>query len=75
MKELLVWHKIDDDHCIARVPGGWMFKTTEEVTHISHNGHHSDGWDWRTSVTFIPDPTHMYEDEWFEFLDKDCRVV
>ena len=63
----LVWNKIDKYHHIAQVPGGWMFKAYEDVCHIHPTHPTCDiqyDWDWRTSVTFIPDPSHMYAGEW-----------
>lgn len=64
MMNKLVWNQIDKYHYIAQVPGGWMFKAYEDVAHVypRHNTQYSN--DWRTSVTFIPDPSHMYAGEW-----------
>lgn len=41
----------------AKVPGGWLVL-------MSYDVHHTDGgtgWDWRPTLTFIPDPNHEWE--------------
>jgi hypothetical protein len=53
----LEWETIDDNLQRAKVYGGWLVKTHEPVYHI--NGEISgDGWDWRVSMCFVPDPNH-----------------
>lgn len=48
----------------AKVPGGWLIMSEQDVMHNEPNygrdGFRS-GFDWRTSVTFVPDPTHEWK--------------
>lgn len=49
-----VWEQLDDWTKRARVQGGWLVKVEEPVSHIDM-GNHSDGYDWRIALTFVPD--------------------
>ena len=55
------FEQIDDWHQRAKVFGGWLVKAYEGVHHpdngISAGG---DGWDWRVSMAFVPDPDHKW---------------
>lgn len=46
----------------AKVPGGWLVTATEDVIH--DQGEYGrgmvGGWDWRTSICFVPDPNHEW---------------
>lgn len=58
----LAWEDIDSWNCRTKVFGGWIIKTTEPVHHcetsVCGGG---DGWDWRISTCFVPDPNHEWE--------------
>lgn len=54
------WEQIDTVTSRAKVFGGWMVRISEPVTHHTPNGL-QDGWDWRTSLCFIPDPNHEWK--------------
>jgi len=49
------WEEIGP--CLHRLPvcGGWLVKYTEEVFQEARANW---GWDWRTSITFVPDANH-----------------
>jgi len=47
-----------------RVPGGWLVKVCEYVYQASlvmAGQGEPFGYDWRTSMTFLPDPEHSWE--------------
>ena len=71
----LVWNQIDKYHHIAQVPGGWMFKAYADVAHMDLDGFPQSGWDWRVSITFIPDPSHMYAGEWVHLCASDVLAT
>ena len=45
----------------ASVPGGWLVIVSSYVTHVEKGQVVGNEWDWRTSVTFVPDPLHAWE--------------
>ena len=49
---------IDTQHKRAKVFGGWLVKAYEQVTHISEVLGVVDNYDWRITMTFVPDPKH-----------------
>ena len=55
------WETIDNFHSRAKVPGGWVVKAIEDVSHDrpEHGGMVS-GWDYRPAICFIPDPNHEW---------------
>ena len=54
------WEEIDSYHRRAKVHGGWLVKAYEDVFHLA-DLQKGDGWDWRVSMTFVPDPDHKWE--------------
>ena len=54
------WEKIDDYTQRARVLGGWLVKTFEDVAHKTDDGM-NDGWDWRVAMAFVPDPNYDWK--------------
>ncbi|MEJ1422234.1 MAG: hypothetical protein Q2484_17080 [Candidatus Sedimenticola sp. (ex Thyasira tokunagai)] len=50
---------IDNYHQRAKVPGGWLVKAVENVFHLT-DYQQGDGWDWRVSMAFVPDPDHIW---------------
>ena len=44
----------------AKVPGGWLVRAFEDVSHETNNGLQS-GWDWRVAICFVPDPAYIWE--------------
>lgn len=56
------WEEIESNLQRAKVRGGWLVKTFEDVTHRDEAGA-QDGWDWRVAMTFVPDPNHEWEFE------------
>lgn len=61
-KPILEWEDIDDFHQRAKVPGGWLVKVHESVFHLT-DMQQGEGWDWRVSMTFLPDPTHSWGED------------
>jgi hypothetical protein len=54
------FEQIDNYHQRAKVPGGWLVKTFENVTHVTEHSGMNDGWDWRVAMAFVPDPNHEW---------------
>ena len=46
----------------APVPGGWLVRCTEDALYKNpdHHNHLQGGYEWRTSITFVPDPSHEW---------------
>jgi hypothetical protein len=65
MAVTLKWEKIDNSYERAKVFGGWILKVCDEVMHDrSEFGQGMvGGWDWRSSICFIPDPDHLWGKE------------
>lgn len=62
-EKLLHWESIDGDPmlCRAKVPGGWLVREQHDVL---HNLSHQDmvkGYEWRSALCFVPDPTHEWK--------------
>jgi len=58
------WEAIDDYHSRAKVFGGWLVKTFENVVHadpFNQGQGMVDGWDLRVAMAFVPDPKHEWE--------------
>lgn len=55
------WEQIDSCHQRCKVLGGWLVKAYESVAHILPQGDCMDGWDWRVSMCFVPDPNHEWK--------------
>jgi len=63
----LEWEQIEHNHgnqiTRAKVFGGWLVMLTDEVQTLTNDGYgfsHSEGYEWRTSITFIPDINHEW---------------
>lgn len=55
------WEQIDDYHKRAKVHGGWLVKTYEEVMHNDTEMQRmNSGYDWRVSMCFVPDINHEW---------------
>jgi hypothetical protein len=65
-KPLVNWYTIEHSgtgHMArAMVPGGWLVRISEDV-YVNNKGYGypNTGYEWRTSITFVPDPTHEWE--------------
>lgn len=55
------WEEIENNLHRSKVYGGWLVKTTEPVYHNTEHLGVVDGWDWRTSICFVPDANHAWE--------------
>lgn len=58
----LKWETIEHDHgnhlTRAKVFGGWLVMSTDDVMTSMYDGYgssNSEGYEWRTSLTFVPD--------------------
>lgn len=58
--EPFTWEKIDDNHTRVKVFGGWIVKAFEDVSHQTEDRGIVEGWDWRISMCFVPDPNHEW---------------
>jgi hypothetical protein len=59
----LIWEPLNSTRgCYyrAKVPGGWLIDSEEEVMHRDEYHVMRGGYDWRQSITFIPDPLHQW---------------
>lgn len=56
----LIWESIDSNHERAQVLGGWLVKSHNEVFEYI-NETMQTGWNWQTSLCFVPDPTHTWD--------------
>lgn len=54
------WEEIDNFHSRAKVFGGWIVKSMEDVMHNTDDGMNF-GWDWRVAMAFVPDAKHEWE--------------
>jgi hypothetical protein len=52
----LKWEIIDEYHQRTMVPGGWLVKAFEDVSHRI-----SSGWDFRIAMCFVPDPQRIWK--------------
>lgn len=59
------WEQIDNYHCRCKVPGGWLLKAFENVSHYLPDRGLDSGWDFRVAICFVPDPNH----EWIPEAD------
>lgn len=56
------WEQIDAYHKRAQVLGGWLVKAYEDVqTRMHEDMPMSQGYEWRVSMCFVPDPNHEWE--------------
>ena len=63
------WEGIDTDQGTLwrlKVEGGWLVKVDYEVIQHFPDGRFESGWDWRPSLTFVPDPTHKWNPALYE---------
>ena len=52
--------QIDENHSRISVPGGWLVKAFEDVTHNTESQGRIGGWDFRVAMAFVPDPLHLW---------------
>lgn len=45
----------------CKVIGGWLIMSQNDVTHDTRQQGLQSGWDWRNSVTFVPDALGLWE--------------
>lgn len=65
---MLKWEEIDHDLGFyvrrTKVFGGWLVTTTSDVYTVRNDGsggiYNEAGYEWRTSITFVPDPKHEW---------------
>lgn len=59
---MLKWENIDDWTQRAKVFGGWLVRTNEPVVHnlMNEGRGMEDGWDYRISMCFVPDPNYEW---------------
>ena len=59
------WEIIDKDQNTSRlrVFGGWLVRYDNPVVHNLINSGHgmAEGWDWRSTMVFVPDPKHLWD--------------
>jgi len=52
------WQEIGPNMYRLCIHGGWLVKHTEEVFQEARSNW---GWDWRSSIAFVPDPDHQWK--------------
>lgn len=65
----LEWERIDDSTSAgvyrAKVFGGWLIMATDDVITPVNTGYsmpeYHQGYEWRTSITFVPDLKHEWK--------------
>lgn len=56
------FERINDFNQRAKVFGGWIVLTSEEVYHTEGVCNQAgSGWDWRISTCFVPDVNHEWK--------------
>jgi hypothetical protein len=56
------WEQIDGWNRRTRVFGGWIVETSSSVYHLDNGvSVGGEGWDWRISTCFVPDPTYVWK--------------
>lgn len=57
---MIEWEEIKQNHALflyrAKIFGGWLVRTTDDV--ISNTENMTQGYEWRSSITFVPDLNH-----------------
>jgi hypothetical protein len=57
----LIWEQIDDYHQRAKVFGGWLVKSYDDIYEDRGYGQgYERGYQWRTAMCFVPDPRHVW---------------
>ena len=60
MSVKLEWEGIDSTHERAKVIGGWLLKSYQDVSYLQF-GERKTGFDARESMVFIPDAEHQWK--------------
>jgi hypothetical protein len=66
---MLNWEGIKHDHGFTMqrtpIPGGWLVAVVSDVMTPINTGYNMpeprEGYEWRTSITFVPDPNHEWK--------------
>tara|TARA_R110000744_G_scaffold348374_1_gene453968 strand:+ start:211 stop:474 length:264 start_codon:yes stop_codon:yes gene_type:complete len=57
----LIWEGIDKTHERAKVFGGWLVKSYQDVLVSLHEEQPAThGYEWCESMVFVPDPNHEW---------------
>ena len=54
------WHHIDKNTARAWVAGGWIVRYDNDVMSNVPDQGMMDGYEWRSSMVFVPDPEHKW---------------
>jgi len=58
------WEAIDKENFTFRLKvfGGWLVRYNSSVVHnlIDSGQGMAEGWDWRSTMVFVPDPKHNW---------------
>ena len=44
----------------AEIPGGWLMMACDDVVHVTEQQGMQSGYDYRSSLTFVSDPEHLW---------------
>lgn len=60
----MVWEKIESDTSgtmyRSRTPTGWLVYEINNVLHTAHDVPLQSGYEWRSAMTFVPDPEGVW---------------
>lgn len=60
----LEWEDLEQDTAghiqRAAIPGGWLVRQVDDVCSDYTGKGTESGYEWRTSMTFVPDPDHVW---------------
>ena len=60
----LDWQALDAYTARAKVHGGWLVKSTIDVmTKMHPDSSATNGYEWRESICFVPDPNNLWYDD------------
>lgn len=58
---MLKWEYLEDNLYRMKIPGGWLVKYSSDVlSRMWENSAPQQGYEWRDSITFVPDPNHEW---------------
>ena len=64
---MFIWEEVKTNHGSmlyrAKVVGGWLVKEEQEIAHYTEYTGFVSGYDWTSSITFVPDINHQWEIE------------
>ena len=64
MTNAIKWEKIEDEHAgqmyRTATPTGWLVYRVDDVLHDVYGRGLESNFEWRSALTFVPDPEHIW---------------